>query len=386
MQGEVQVAIREKPFPMSGVQRLLGNDLAEDLQPANLIITEDPQVCDSAVEDPILQLVEEVQATDSDDVFSPVLVMKLATAARLKPTAGSCSPRFSEPPTESHTTGVPKWFRHYRTRKLKENDDWANIKQLVVPNSLRSDILHLVRGSRSHYGFYKTYKVLKQDYYWPGMIRDIKHLVKNCHMSQMTGKPNAPLLKAPLIQVPVSSEPFSHTINCDELLSQTGSGNGPLCSIPCSTPRYSTAVSVQNSTAANVVKHLEKQCPQYGHRQKSHNKCDTISSNDLSTTTNITKVLENLQSSTLAKGTPSHRREMGSGTIATIIRAEPLPARRATQRTIQSTRLQLQPPFGLQHSSLPPSGSVLQTLLNPASPGEHHVSQSPLVPTVSPAL
>ncbi|XP_069193303.1 retrovirus-related Pol polyprotein from transposon 412 [Procambarus clarkii] len=306
MQGEVQVAIREKPFPMSGVQRLLGNDLAEDLQPANLIITEDPQ---------------------------------RATAARLKPTAGSCSPRFSEPPTESHTTGVPKWFRHYRTRKLKENDDWANIKQLVVPNSLRPDILRLVRGSRSHYGFYKTYKVLKQDYYWPGMIRDIKHLVKNCHMSQMTGKPNAPLLKAPLIQVPVSSEPFSHTINCDKPLSQTGSGNGPLCSIPCSTPRYSTAVSVQNSTAANVVKHLEKLCPQYGHRQKSHNKCDTISSNDLSTTTNITKVLENLQSSTLAKGTPSHRREMGSGTIATIIRAEPLDILFDVQHNVPSNLL-----------------------------------------------
>ncbi|XP_069173547.1 uncharacterized protein [Procambarus clarkii] len=63
MQREVQVAIREKFFPMSGVQLLLGNDLAEDQQPANVIFKEDPQVCDSAVENPVLQLIEEVQST-----------------------------------------------------------------------------------------------------------------------------------------------------------------------------------------------------------------------------------------------------------------------------------------------------------------------------------
>ncbi|XP_069160774.1 uncharacterized protein [Procambarus clarkii] len=79
-QGEVQVAIRGKPIPMSGVQPVLGNDLAEDQQPANVIIKEDPQVCDSAVENPVLQLVEEVQATDSDNVFPPVMVAKQATA------------------------------------------------------------------------------------------------------------------------------------------------------------------------------------------------------------------------------------------------------------------------------------------------------------------
>ncbi|XP_069184701.1 uncharacterized protein [Procambarus clarkii] len=118
-------------------------------------------------------------------------------------------------------------------------------------------------------------------------------------------------------KVPVSSEPFSHTINYDEPLSQTSLGNGPVYTIPCSTIRYSTALSVQNSMAANVVKHLGKQCPQYGHLQESQNKCDTIS-HDRCKTIYASKVLENPQSSTLAIGTPSYRSEMGSYTPTTI--------------------------------------------------------------------
>ncbi|XP_069176308.1 MAP7 domain-containing protein 1-like [Procambarus clarkii] len=69
-----------------------------------------------------------------------------------------------------------------------------------------------------------------------------------------------------------------------------------------------------------TVKHLRKQC---GHAQESQSKCDHIFSNDMCKTINVSKVLENLQSSTLAIGTPSYHSEMGSCTPATIIIEEP---------------------------------------------------------------
>ncbi|XP_069160773.1 uncharacterized protein [Procambarus clarkii] len=173
---------------------------------------------------------------------------------------------------ETQPNAIPGFFaenkvlyRQYRTRKLKVNDDRANIKQLVVSYSLRSDILRLVRGSHSHYGFNKTYKALKQDYYWPG-------------------------IKKPSVFHPGDRNTIAP-------------------------PRD----GIMNYS--------------YSHQ----------------------------------RGATQH------------------PARRATQRIIQSTRLQLQPHLGLQHSSVLPSGSVLQTSLNPAS-CEHHVSQSPSVPTASPVL
>ncbi|XP_069174701.1 uncharacterized protein [Procambarus clarkii] len=34
-------------------------------------------------------------------------------------------------------------YRRYRPSKLKEDDDWANVEQLVIPTSIRPDILHL---------------------------------------------------------------------------------------------------------------------------------------------------------------------------------------------------------------------------------------------------
>ncbi|XP_069170837.1 uncharacterized protein [Procambarus clarkii] len=113
MQGEVQIAIWEKRFPMSGVQLLLGNDLAEDQQHANVIIKEDPQVCDSAVENPVLQLVEEVQSKDSDNVFPPVMVTKRATAARLKPAAAVVP---QDPPS------LPPNLRVLEFHKLQRED------------------------------------------------------------------------------------------------------------------------------------------------------------------------------------------------------------------------------------------------------------------------
>ncbi|XP_069180132.1 uncharacterized protein [Procambarus clarkii] len=113
----------------------------------------------------------------------------------------------------------------------------------------------------------------------PAVLQDSQSLPPNLTMLEFC-KPNAPLFKAPLMQVPVSSEPFSPSINNhDEPLSKTSSGNVHISNIPYSTNRFSTAVSVQNSTAANVMKHLRNQCPQCGHTQESQSKCDIFSNN-----------------------------------------------------------------------------------------------------------
>ncbi|XP_069167682.1 uncharacterized protein [Procambarus clarkii] len=198
--GEVQVAVREKPFPMPGVQLLLGNDLAEDLQPTNLIVMDKPQVCNSVPINPILEYVP-AEVQESDEVSPPVLVTTRAQAARPQPADSTATAVPQDPQklpphltklefrklqredltltplffqAETQPDSIPGFFlendllyRRYRPSKLKEEDDWANTEQLVIPTSLRPTILHLAHGAFSHYGFNKTYHGIRQDYYWP---------------------------------------------------------------------------------------------------------------------------------------------------------------------------------------------------------------------------
>ncbi|XP_069191041.1 uncharacterized protein [Procambarus clarkii] len=355
IQGVVQVAFREKPFPMSGVQLLLGNDLAEAQQPTNLIIVDKPQVCDSAVENPILQFVKEVPSTDNPDEISPVLVTTRAQAALLQPAAPSTTavsqdsqniptnltvlefcklPK--EDPTltslffqaETQSDSIPGFFvenqllyRKYRPRKLNEDDDWATVNQLVVPISLRPNILHLAHGPLSHYGFNKTYHALRQDYYWPCVVRDVKTFVQDCHTCQTAGKPSMSIPKAPLIPIPVPLEPFSKLIiDCVGPLPRTSSGNVFIITVLCPTTRFPIAVPVKNITAATVVKQLLKIFTQSlpneslgvsPYEMLNGRKCrtplkafkDSLCSNNFSDSLHVPQFLQNLRH-TLEKSSP----------------------------------------------------------------------------------
>nr|XP_045591323.1 protein PRRC2C-like [Procambarus clarkii] len=103
-----------------------------------------------------------------------------------------------------------------------------------------------------------------------------------------------------------------------------------------------------------TVKHLKKQC---GHAQESQSKCDHIFSDDMCKTINVSKVLENLQSSTLAIGTPSYHREMGSCTPATIIIEEPHNILPGVQRN--------EPSNLLGYNFIPPDFNILQSMQTP---------------------
>lgn len=81
------------------------------------------------------------------------------------------------------------------------------VSQLVVPRQLRRSAITLAHSSplAAHPGVYRTFVKLKDLFYFPNMLRDVKEYVAACEACQRRkGSPRkAPLAKAPDISVPL---------------------------------------------------------------------------------------------------------------------------------------------------------------------------------------
>ena len=77
----------------------------------------------------------------------------------------------------------------YRINKRQAAHPW----QLVVPMVLRTDILKLTHDNidSGHGGFYKTYLLTRQRYYWDRMVKDIAQYVQSCEKCQLFNARNS---------------------------------------------------------------------------------------------------------------------------------------------------------------------------------------------------
>lgn len=89
---------------------------------------------------------------------------------------------------------------------LKLGDLWTYMGKIYIPPVLRQDIFRELhsRGPAAHPGIKGSTAVITNDYYWPGLRRDVKEWTKNCdtcqRMKNRTQKPHG-LLK-PIDPVP----------------------------------------------------------------------------------------------------------------------------------------------------------------------------------------
>ena len=78
------------------------------------------------------------------------------------------------------------------------------VLQLVVPHTLLHDVLTSAHGDipAGHFGIKKTYHTIKLNFFWKGMMRDVKNWVKSCHHCNAAKTPTKPY-KSPLLPQPV---------------------------------------------------------------------------------------------------------------------------------------------------------------------------------------
>ncbi|NOZ55185.1 MAG: DDE-type integrase/transposase/recombinase [Calditrichaeota bacterium] len=73
--------------------------------------------------------------------------------------------------------------------------------QIIIPFSLRDDVLYFCHGQKcaTHFGKDRTTQTLTSRFYWPGITADIERWLKSCSQCQMV-KPGVGVAKLPLTQ------------------------------------------------------------------------------------------------------------------------------------------------------------------------------------------
>jgi len=88
------------------------------------------------------------------------------------------------------------------------------IRQLIVPASMREDLVHYVHASpwsMAHGSAGRTLKMLKEHYWWHGIERDATTWVKQCRIClQQKGRTGK--RKRCIEEMPISSEPFEMVV------------------------------------------------------------------------------------------------------------------------------------------------------------------------------
>ena len=132
------------------------------------------------------------------------------------------------------------------------------VKQIVLPPENSPHVLSLAHDVKTagHLGRTKTTFKLLQSFYLPGAYSDVSNYVKSCHNCQISGKAGQHPAKAPLIPIPVMSEPFQKIqIDCVGPLNPTSKGNMYLLTIMCTATRYPEAFPLNNiKSICNALK------------------------------------------------------------------------------------------------------------------------------------
>ena len=142
---------------------------------------------------------------------------------------------------------------HKIMKKTKIYDD---IYRLVVPNSLKAQILYIYHSHilGSHRGIAKTFHKIHDRYYWRSMFREIDNFCKTCQKCNFTKPPRE--IRAPL--QPLAAVSSFHTIYMDIIgpLPTTSSGNKYILNFVDSLTKWCEAIPIHKTDAAIVGKAL----------------------------------------------------------------------------------------------------------------------------------
>lgn len=120
------------------------------------------------------------------------------------------------------------------TPKAALSDEWEFVNQIVVPTAYRQHILSVAHESQwsGHLGVTKTYDLVLQYFFWPGLKSDVAKYWRCCHVCKLVGKPNRVIPPVLLHPIPVTGEPFERVlIDCVGPLLWTKGGNQYLLTI-----------------------------------------------------------------------------------------------------------------------------------------------------------
>lgn len=131
------------------------------------------------------------------------------------------------------------------------------VQELVMPKPYREEILRKAHGSSlaAHMGRKKTQQRILKNYFWLGLSTDVKEVIQQCHVCQMTGHRNIP--KHPMMPLPIMEVPFKR-IAADIVgpLPATAEGHRYILTTMDYGTKYPEAVPMKEITAQAVADEL----------------------------------------------------------------------------------------------------------------------------------
>ena len=67
-------------------------------------------------------------------------------------------------------------------KRQKRIDEFNNLTQIVFQRSLLKEILPFLHEHCGHFGMAKTFDRVREQFYWPGMKKDVYEWVSSCEV------------------------------------------------------------------------------------------------------------------------------------------------------------------------------------------------------------
>ncbi|KAK0137580.1 Retrovirus-related Pol polyprotein from transposon 412 [Merluccius polli] len=139
----------------------------------------------------------------------------------------------------------------YKIRKDPQMD--KKIFQLIVPDSLKREVLQGLHDSAGHQGQHRTLSLVRQRFFWSGMERDVVNYVQSCQRC-IVGKTPEPHSRAPLKNI-VTSEPME-LVCIDFWTAEQGNKSVDVLVVTDHFSKMAHAFPCKNQTAKQVARRL----------------------------------------------------------------------------------------------------------------------------------
>jgi transposase InsO family protein len=178
----------------------------------------------------------------------------------------------------------PKWDKSTKPELVKFFQQWDNLAvvesvlchqtgieddrslRLVVPAKLRTKVMHALHDRMAHPGRDKTYALISERFYWPGMRRDVQKKVSSCKRCVCR---KASTQYPPTIPI-TTTEPLE-LVCCDYLLVEPSAGYEHLLVITDHFTKFARVVPTRNESAKTTAKALlEHFINLYGYPRRLH--------------------------------------------------------------------------------------------------------------------
>ena len=168
----------------------------------------------------------------------------------------------------SHTTAVEKLTAHQKEvynllkreqNKLRVDDDGVlirkagKIEQVVLPESLKEDIMTELHNEMGHVGLEKVFQLARERVYWPRMHSEIEAYIQKCGCKLQKKPPRN--IQAPLQEITTSAPMELVAIDFVHLEKSSG-GHKYILVIVDHFTRFAQAYATRNKSSATAAKHL----------------------------------------------------------------------------------------------------------------------------------